>query len=76
MSLASFQQRPVQALWRTRRSDGWVHAEIWIPIGWELRVLWNGDLVWSRGNADLAEAHREADEAKIRIERAGRESLG
>lgn len=65
----TFQPRPVAALWRVRVSDGWAHAEIWVhPIGWELRVCWDGELQRSQAYRDVADAHRDADETRMRLE--------
>jgi hypothetical protein len=51
----TYQPWPVQALWRLRVPDGWAHAEVWTHlIGWELRVLWDGELQRSQEYRDLA----------------------
>jgi hypothetical protein len=64
-----FQPRPVQALWRVQVSDGWAHAELWIhPIGWEVRILWDGELRRSQAYRDAAEAQQDLDETKTRLE--------
>ena len=71
------QPRQIRALWRIRVSDGWAHAELWThPIGWELRVLWDGELNGSRAFRDIRDAHREAAETLARLEGYNRERLG
>lgn len=65
----TLQPRPVAALWRVRVSDGWAHAEIWVhPIGWELRVFWDGELQRSQAYRGVADAHRDAEETRGRLE--------
>jgi hypothetical protein len=72
----TYQPRPVQELWRVRVSDGWASAELWAhPIGWELRVLWDGQLQRSLAYRDVAEAQRDAGDTKARLEGYNRERL-
>ncbi len=68
--------RPVAALWRLRVSDGWAHAEIWNhPIGWELRVFWDGELQRSQAYRDVGDAHADAEETPELLEGYNRECL-
>lgn len=68
--------RPARELWRVRVSDGWATAELWAhPIGWELRVLWEGNLQRSQAYRDVAEAQRDPDATKARLEDYNRERL-
>ncbi|MEO5824088.1 MAG: hypothetical protein ABIT71_26575 [Vicinamibacteraceae bacterium] len=74
--MARFQPHLVEELWSFRCADGRVHASIWThPENYELRVLWDGVLAWSRACTDLAEVQATAAETKSRVERTGRAGL-
>lgn len=67
-----FPARLIEDLWRTRCSTGWAHGSIWTHRrGVELRILWDGQPVWSSTHADLALARQDADAARRRLERDG-----
>ena len=71
-----FPARLVEDLWRLRCSTGWAHGSIWThPRGFELRILWNGSLVWTGVRADLAASQQDARAARRRLERDGHEGL-
>jgi hypothetical protein len=73
--VSAFQPRPA-ALWRVRVSDGWAPAEVWThPVWWECRIYWDGELHRSQAYRDAADAHRDADETKARLEGYNRERL-
>lgn len=70
----SFESRPVTAQWRIRISDEWVHVELWThPVGWEVRLLWNGELARSCAYDDAAEAVQDMELIKARLEEWNRE---
>jgi hypothetical protein len=58
----------VAELWRLDTSECRASAELWThPHGWELRVLWNGDLGWSQVYKTPAAARADADDTLDRL---------
>jgi hypothetical protein len=73
---ARFQPVLVEDLWRIRCSTGWAHGSIWTHArGFEVRILWDGEPVWSGVRDDLDHAQQDARTAKTRLERDGRDAL-
>jgi hypothetical protein len=59
----------LRVLWLIRFDSSAVAAELWThPHGWEVRVLWNGQLSHSQVFENLVTAHHEAHETRKRLE--------
>jgi hypothetical protein len=73
---ARFRPVLVEDLWRLRCSNGWAHGSIWTHArGFELRILWDGEALWSRVHGQLDHAHEDGRAAKTRLERDGRDAV-
>jgi hypothetical protein len=73
---ARFRPVLVEDMWRIRCSSGWAHGSIWTHArGFELRILWDGEAVWSNVRDELDRAQQDARSAKTRLERDGRDAL-
>jgi hypothetical protein len=58
-------------LWRLELPGSTVSAELWThPHGWELRTLWDGQLLWSRVHPSLRAANDDAGAAWERLARS------
>jgi hypothetical protein len=72
----AFQAALVEELWRVRCGDGSAHASIWThPVGWELRILFDGLLAARRRGTALPDLHRAAQDARVRVLQDGRQAL-